>query len=109
MTTALELLENACYLRTCGTSSFNDRSSRSHAVCQFFVQNSTTGTLGAMSLVDLAGSEKEQENPSEQGRKSARLLNTSLSCLLRKLQANTLDESDRRQSVLNKVLWDFIR
>lgn len=118
MTTCLELLEHASSLRTSGTSSYNDRSSRSHAVCQFFIQNGCPqddkhgGTLGALSLIDLAGSEKEQENPSEQGRKSARLLNTSLSSLnrlLRKLQTNTLNESERRQSVLNKVLWDYVR
>merc|ERR1719265_2675480 len=103
---------------TSGTSSYNDRSSRSHAVCQFFIQNGCPqddkhgGSIGALTLVDLAGAEKEHENPSEQGRKSARLLNTSLSSLnrlLRKLQTNSLDESERRQSVLNKCLWEYLR
>ncbi|CAK0848516.1 unnamed protein product [Prorocentrum cordatum] len=72
----------------------------------------TQSTIGALTLVDLAGTEKEHENPSVQGKKSARLLNTSLSSLnrlLRKLQTGSLDESERRQSVLNKCLWEYLR
>merc|ERR1719171_1233640 len=116
MTTCLDLLESASASRASGQSSVNERSSRSHAVVHLFVQNPTehgeSNTLGALTLVDLAGAEKEHENPSVQGRKSARLLNTSLSSLnrlLRKLQTNSLDESERRQSVLNKCLWEYLR
>lgn len=112
----LDLLQEARMNRTSGVSSYNSDSSRSHAVVHLFVQNPTespVGTsIGALTLVDLAGTEKEHENPSERGRKSARLLNTSLSSLnrlLRKLQTGSLDESERRQSVLNKCLWEYLR
>jgi len=113
----LSLLYDARLNRTAGVSSCNSSSSRSHAVVHLFVQNpasesSSSSSIGALTLVDLAGTEKEHENPSEQGRKSARLLNTSLSSLnrlLRKLQTGTLDESERRQSVLNKCLWEYLR
>ncbi|CAE7429128.1 klpA [Symbiodinium natans] len=112
----LSLLNNARCNRTSGISSFNDDSSRSHAIVHLFVQNPScdgaSASIGTLTLVDLAGTEKEHENPSEKGRKSARLLNTSLSSLnrlLRKLQTGSLGESERRQSVLNKCLWEYLR
>ena len=110
----LSLLHLARRRRTSGVSSQNTDSSRSHAVVHLFVQTPRKGgaSIGTLTLVDLAGTEKEQENPSEQGRKSARLLNTSLCSLnrlLRKLQMGCLHESERRQSVLNKCLWDYLR
>ncbi|CAK0893251.1 unnamed protein product [Prorocentrum cordatum] len=123
--TCLDLLHEARANRAKGVSSCNSSSSRSHAVVHLFVQNPTVGaprhhdseggrqsTIGALTLVDLAGTEREHDNPSDQGKKSARLLNTSLSSLnrlLRKLQTNSLDESERRQSVLNKCLWEYLR
>lgn len=116
--TCLSLLQDARINRSSGVSSCNLSSSRSHAVVHLFVQNPTArengsgSSIGALTLVDLAGTEKEHENPSEHGRKSARLLNTSLSSLnrlLRKLQTGSLDESERRQSVLNKCLWEYLR
>jgi len=120
--TCMTLLQDARMNRTTGASSCNPNSSRSHAVVHIFVQNPAlevggaggvnSSSIGALTLVDLAGAEKEHENPSEQGRKSTRLLNTSLSSLnrlLRKLQTNSLDESERRQSVLNKCLWEYLR
>mmetsp|Transcript_72950 Transcript_72950/g.117615 ORF Transcript_72950/g.117615 Transcript_72950/m.117615 type:complete len:759 (-) Transcript_72950:51-2327(-) len=121
METCLSLLQDAAVRRTAGISSCNMNSSRSHAVVHLFVQNPASevsdggmipSSIGALTLVDLAGTEKEHENPSERGRKSARLLNTSLSSLnrlLRKLQTGSLDESERRQSVLNKCLWEYLR
>lgn len=113
--TCLSLLQDARVNRTSGVSSCNASSSRSHAVVHIFVQNpahSQGSSIGALTLVDLAGTEKEHDNPSEYGRKCARLLNTSLSSLnrlLRKLQTGSLDESERRQSVLNKCLWEYLR
>lgn len=126
--TCLALLQDARINRSAGVSSCNTHSSRTHAVVHLFVQNPVSNTssdgaseasadglsstIGALTLVDLAGTEKEHENPSEQGRKSTRLLNTSLSSLnrlLRKLQTGCLDESERRQSVLNKCLWEYMR
>lgn len=118
----LDLLQLARMNRLTGISSCNRSSSRSHAIVHLFVQNpassasasrgQTRSSIGALTLVDLAGAEREHENPSEQGRKSARLLNTSLSSLnrlLRKLQTNSLNESERRQSVLNTCLWEYLR
>lgn len=111
----LALLHLARKRRTSGVSSQNSDSSRSHAIVHLFVQTpqrNGAAAIGTLTLVDLAGTEKEQENPSEQGRKSARLLNTSLCSLnrlLRKLQMGCLDESERRQSVLNKCLWEYLR
>eukprot|EP00929_Paragymnodinium_shiwhaense_P036500 TRINITY_DN19558_c0_g2_i1.p1 TRINITY_DN19558_c0_g2~~TRINITY_DN19558_c0_g2_i1.p1 ORF type:complete len:831 (+),score=163.55 TRINITY_DN19558_c0_g2_i1:135-2627(+) len=116
----LTLLEDARVRRSVGISSCNTTSSRSHAVVHIFVQNPIAGEdmadagtcIGCLTLVDLAGAEKEWENPTEHGRKTARVLNTSLSSLnrlLRKLQLGTLDESERRQSVLNKCLWEYLR
>jgi len=118
--TCLELLRNAQQHRTSGISSCNTRSSRSHAIVHIFVKSaasntsgdSSGGKVGALTLVDLAGAEKENDNPSEHGRKSTRLLNASLSTLnrlLRRLQTNSLNESERRQSVLNKCLWEYLR
>uniref|UniRef100_A0A7S4VHS4 Kinesin motor domain-containing protein n=1 Tax=Alexandrium monilatum TaxID=311494 RepID=A0A7S4VHS4_9DINO len=126
VSTCLSLLQDARANRTAGVSSCNATSSRSHAIVHLFVQNPAaasaqgaggrsggiSSSIGALTLVDLAGTEKEHENPSEQGRKSARLLNTSLSSLnrlLRRLQTGGLDESERRQSVLNKCLWEYLR
>lgn len=130
VSTCLSLLQDARANRTAGISSCNASSSRSHAIVHLFVQNpagaamangagrsssgggASSSSIGALTLVDLAGTEKEHENPSEQGRKSARLLNTSLSSLnrlLRRLQTGGLDESERRQSVLNKCLWEYLR
>lgn len=127
LSTCLELLRTAQENRATGTSSNNATSSRSHAIVHVFVQNPVAiagsqvhtpeagnegACVGALSLVDLAGAEKEYENPSEQGRKTTRLLNASLSSLnrlLRKLQTNSLNESERRQSVLCKCLWEYLR
>jgi len=136
LSTCLELLRTACENRSTGTSSCNTSSSRSHAIVHIFVQNpvanvtsqsnciDTVGeasregaasddvSVGALTLVDLAGAEKEYENPSDQGRRSTRLLNISLSSLnrlLRKLQTNSLNESERRQSVMCKCLWEYLR
>lgn len=129
----LGLLQKARQNRAVGVSSCNLSSSRTHALVQIFVQNPienqteelsnaaaversrcgrSDSSIGALTLVDLAGTEKEHENPTVQGRQSARLLNTSLSSLnrlLRKLQSGCLDESERRQSVLNKCLWEYLR
>jgi hypothetical protein len=112
----MRLLDGARANRTAGVSSANATSSRSHAVVQIFVQNPNaragSASVGALTLVDLAGAERENENPSVNGQKTARLLNTSLSSLnrlLRKLQTGSLGESERRQSVLNKCLWDYLR
>eukprot|EP00913_Durusdinium_trenchii_P026039 g24430.t1 len=103
----LSLLHLARRRRTSGVSSQNSDSSRSHAMVHLFVQTPGPHESSAIGTLTL-----EHENPSEQGRKSARLLNTSLCSLnrlLRKLQMGCLEESERRQSVLNKCLWEYLR
>ncbi len=44
--------------RTTRATEANDTSSRSHAVCQIKVKNSSGKSLGKLLLVDLAGSER---------------------------------------------------
>ena len=69
-------------------------------------------TCGTLTLVDLAGSEKEQENPTKRGESEANGINVSLTHLNRlllKMQNNKLDESDKRQSTLNMMLFDSLR
>uniref|UniRef100_A0A0G4FH84 Kinesin motor domain-containing protein n=1 Tax=Chromera velia CCMP2878 TaxID=1169474 RepID=A0A0G4FH84_9ALVE len=112
----LGMLFDACEQRKTGLSSVNSRSSRSHAVVQLVVEKrhapSGRGTAGGVTLVDLAGSEKEHENPTADGRATARVLNTSLSTLnrlIRNLQEGKLPQSDKRQSVLNRVLYDALQ
>eukprot|EP00916_Digyalum_oweni_P002569 GHVL01004692.1.p1 GENE.GHVL01004692.1~~GHVL01004692.1.p1 ORF type:complete len:613 (+),score=134.72 GHVL01004692.1:459-2297(+) len=112
----LDLLDEACLVRKSGESCSNVRSSRSHAVVQLSIRLPITShdlmTQGALTLVDLAGSEKEHENPTASGRTEARILNSSLSeltKLLRKLQKNNLTESDRRQGVLNRLLFSVLQ
>lgn len=63
-------------------------------------------------MVDLAGSEREDENPFAHERANCRILNTSLSSLsrlFRQLQKGALSESDKRQSVLNRALFDYVQ
>jgi hypothetical protein len=109
--TCLDLVDAASAKRMTGVSHLNLRSSRSHCIVKFVVRSmrtSSVGALGQLCLVDLAGSEKEFLNPTEGGKRVARTLNTSLSSLnrlLRQLQTEGgLQESDRRQGALNRVL-----
>ncbi|EPR64738.1 kinesin motor domain-containing protein [Toxoplasma gondii GAB2-2007-GAL-DOM2] len=144
--TALDLLEDARQQRRVGDSHLNSRSSRSHAVVQFFVHTRVSegrasellkrpviperpvgecAFYGVLTLVDLAGCEREA--PSYLPRRlytgngykdeskagcCSRSLNASISTLnrlIRKMQTSTLDESDRRQSALNRVLFDYLQ
>lgn len=114
----LDLLDDAVRNRKVGKSGLNQRSSRSHCVVQIEVTNavekteSSKVTRGTLTLVDLAGSEREDENPNANERTTTRVLNTSLSSLarlLRQLQKGSLNEADKRQSVLNKALFDYVQ
>ncbi|CAD7936048.1 unnamed protein product [Amoebophrya sp. A120] len=100
--------------REVGTSSLNSESSRSHMVIRFFVKSYLPDgvTCGTLTLVDLAGSEKEHENPTRSGQTEASGINVSLTHLNRllvKMQFNQLDDSDKRQSTLNMVLFDSLK
>ncbi|CRG93386.1 kinesin-like protein, putative [Plasmodium gallinaceum] len=123
---AKKIIDTACLLRNVEATSQNMRSSRSHAIIQFFV-NISESTLnngvetikdyyGVLTLVDLVGCEREgfninkSENKNEKS--SSKTLNSSLTSLnkmLRKMQMGNLDESDKRQSVLCKVLFNYIQ
>lgn len=131
---AKDIINTACQLRNVDTTSQNKRSSRSHAILQFFINRSerilqsgkeqTQEYLGVLTLVDLVGCEREEfhinrtegKNESKQETKnertSSKVLNSSLTSLnkmLRKMQMGILNESDKRQSVLCKVLFDYIQ
>ncbi|KEP66774.1 UNVERIFIED_CONTAM: kinesin motor domain-containing protein [Hammondia hammondi] len=124
--TALDLLEDARQQRRVGDSHLNSRSSRSHAVVQFFVHTrrpviperpvGECAFYGVLTLVDLAGCEREAPSylPRHESKAGccSRSLNASISTLnrlIRKMQTSTLDESDRRQSALNRVLFDYLQ
>jgi kinesin family member 2/24 len=49
---------------TTHSTAANDTSSRSHAICQIKVKNSTGNTIGKLLLVDLAGSERAADTQS---------------------------------------------
>ncbi|CAG9485002.1 unnamed protein product [Plasmodium vivax] len=123
---AKKLIDAACLMRHVEATSQNRRSSRSHAIIQLFVNISdlthhdgmetTRDYYGVLTFVDLVGCEREEfntqasQNRSEQT--SAKFLNSSLTSLnkmLRKMQMGNLDESDKRQSVLCKVLFNYIK
>ncbi|CDU19439.1 kinesin-like protein, putative [Plasmodium yoelii] len=131
---AKKMIDAACMLRNVEATSQNMRSSRSHAIIQFFVNISESNIsnnvktvkdyYGVLTLVDLVGCEREEYNANKNINKyeykggntndktSARVLNSSLSSLnkmLRKMQMGNLDESDKRQSVLCKVLFNYIQ
>ncbi|PFH35682.1 hypothetical protein BESB_053330 [Besnoitia besnoiti] len=143
---ALDLLEEARQQRRVGDSHLNSRSSRSHAIVQFFVHTRVSeerasellkrpviperpigecAFYGVLTLVDLAGCEREapsylprnlySSNTAREEMKwgcCSRTLNASISTLnrlIRKMQTGTLDESDRRQSALNRVLFDYLQ
>ncbi|SOS77962.1 kinesin-like protein, putative [Plasmodium sp. gorilla clade G1] len=123
---AKKIIDSACLLRNVEATSQNMRSSRSHAIIQFFV-NISDCTLhngietikdyyGVLTLVDLVGCEREEfntnKNEHRNDKTSSKFLNSSLTSLnkmLRKMQMGNLDESDKRQSVLCKVLFNYIQ
>jgi hypothetical protein len=115
----LDMLYHAEQARTVGESSCNSRSSRSHCVVQFeiisvdlndeYLQECSKGTL---TFVDLAGSERATLETRVSNSKDMRTLNSSLASLirlLRQLQRGELHESERRQSVLNKLIFDYVQ
>ncbi|SBS79932.1 kinesin-like protein, putative [Plasmodium ovale curtisi] len=120
--TAKKIIDTACLLRNVEATSQNMRSSRSHAIIQFFVNisDSTRSNgietvrdyYGVLTLVDLVGCEREEFNTtkkekSKDDKTSTKILNSSLTSLnkmLRKMQMGNLDESDKRQSLTSSTL-----
>lgn len=81
-----ELMRAGQSLRACGTTSANDRSSRSHAVLVLNLKQSSqdaAGLFGRMTFVDLAGSERasDTQNADKQTRREGAEINKSLLAL----------------------------
>lgn len=113
---AIHLLRGAIASREVGRSWLNSESSRSHMVIRFTVRSqdqSLGAVIGGLTLVDLAGSEREfSEDGSPSRREETKAINVSLTHLNRmlvKMQNGELDESDRRQSALNMILYEYLR
>jgi len=109
----MALLQKAIASREVGSSHVNSESSRSHMVVRFLVKTLSApngrladGVVGGLTLVDLAGNERDSTSP------NGTAINVSLTHLNRmlvKMQDRQLDESDRRQSALNMVLYEQLR
>ncbi|ANQ05855.1 Kinesin-like protein [Plasmodium coatneyi] len=123
---AKKIIDTACLMRNVEATSQNRRSSRSHAIIHLFVNTSdlihhdgmetTRDYYGVLTFVDLVGCEREEFNTqgsqNRNEKTSSKFLNSSLTSLnkmLRKMQMGNLDESDKRQSVLCKVLFNYIK
>jgi hypothetical protein len=113
------LLREAIGSREVGTSFVNSESSRSHMIVRFFVKTvpsgvrpgssgQDTGVIGTLTLVDLAGNERESQIDCANS-KAINVSLTHLNRMLLKMQDGQLDESDRRQSALNMILFDTLR
>lgn len=60
----LNLIQYGMNIRTSGTTSANQHSSRSHAVFQIILRNKMRKEHGKISLIDLAGSERGKDTSS---------------------------------------------
>lgn len=60
----LSLIQYGMNIRTSGTTSANQHSSRSHAVFQIILRNKAKKEHGKISLIDLAGSERGKDTSS---------------------------------------------
>ncbi|CAE8742788.1 unnamed protein product [Polarella glacialis] len=108
------LLHSAIASREVGRSCVHSESSRSHMVIRFIVRTMSggSGVVGGLTLVDLAGNEREGESFTPGRKEQSTAINVSLTHLNRmlvKMQEGKLDESDRRQSALNMVLFEQLR
>jgi len=110
----LKVVEMGNSLRTTHATEANDTSSRSHAICQVFIRD-TSGRrpklLGKLSLVDLAGSERGSDTKSHnsQRRSESADINTSLLSLKECIRALGQSQSKHvpyRGSKLTLILKD---
>jgi kinesin family member 2/24 len=77
----LRIISEGHSQRTTHTTEANDCSSRSHAICQVFLRDTSSGDLkGKLTLVDLAGSERGSDTKSHNSQRRAESaeINTSL-------------------------------
>lgn len=110
---AEEMLEIITYghsIRTTHQTVANDTSSRSHAICQINIRDSSGKALGRLLLVDLAGSERAQDTQSNnrQRRIEGAEINKSLLALKECIRAIDMKSSHLpfRASKLTMVLRD---
>jgi kinesin family protein 2/24 len=105
------IIETGNRNRTTHATESNDESSRSHAICQVALRNSSSGALiGRLSLIDLAGSERGADTKSHnrQRRMEGAEINKSLLALkecIRALDTNSI-HVPYRASKLTLVLKD---
>jgi kinesin family member 2/24 len=106
----LNLIQYGMSIRTSGTTSANQHSSRSHAVLQIILRNKLKKEHGKISLIDLAGSERGKDTSSADRitRMEGAEINKSLLALKECIRA--LGRRDAhvpfRGSTLTKVLRD---
>lgn len=106
----LSLIQYGMNIRTSGTTSANQHSSRSHAVFQIILRNKAKKEHGKISLIDLAGSERGKDTSSADRitRMEGAEINKSLLALKECIRA--LGRRDAhvpfRGSTLTKVLRD---
>lgn len=106
----LSLIQYGMNIRTSGTTSANQHSSRSHAVFQIILRNKLKKEHGKISLIDLAGSERGKDTSSADRitRMEGAEINKSLLALKECIRA--LGRRDAhvpfRGSTLTKVLRD---
>ncbi|KAL3868187.1 hypothetical protein ACJMK2_041019 [Sinanodonta woodiana] len=108
----LRLISHGNNVRTSGTTSANQHSSRSHAVFQIILRKKATGKLyGKFSLIDLAGNERGQDTISSdrQTRMEGAEINKSLLALKECIRALGRKQGAHlpfRASKLTQVLRD---
>lgn len=106
----LQIIDFGHSERTTHCTAANDTSSRSHAICQIKVRNSSDKTVGKLLIVDLAGSERAADTQSNnrQRRLEGAEINKSLLALKECIRA--LDSKSGhvpfRASKLTMVLRD---
>ncbi|XP_052791398.1 uncharacterized protein LOC128225569 [Mya arenaria] len=106
----MQVLEYGNSVRSKGTSGVNPDSSRSHAILQMEIRDSTDRRLGRISFIDLAGSERASDSgdPDKQTRMEGAEINQSLLAL--KECIRSIDQESRhkpfRQSKLTHILKD---
>ena len=106
----LALLKEGTEMRSSGTTSANQNSSRSHAVFQLLLRNDKRRVHGKFSLIDLAGNERGADTMSanRQTRMEGAEINKSLLALKECIRALSMNRKHTpyRASKLTQVLRD---
>lgn len=109
----LETIEFAFDQRTTHSTSSNDTSSRSHAICQILIKSGDEKLMGKLILVDLAGSERAQDTQSNnrQRRLEGAEINKSLLALkecIRAMDSNSTHVPFRASKLTLSIRDSFI-